>query len=222
MKKILRDYFSFNSRERVSILFLCCLIAFFWILPYWYSTPQKLPESLGWKVQPVDSENIVTKAPTIHTDSVHPAFPATLFVFNPNDLPADGWKKLGLRDKTVQTILHYREKGGRFRERADLKKIWGISIAEANRLIPFVRIPELGKPVFKTPIERPKSIPTSILINQATVAELLLIPGFSRPLAARMIRYRDKLGGFTNLEQIRKTYGLNDSLYRLMAPMVVL
>jgi DNA uptake protein ComE-like DNA-binding protein len=222
MKKILRDYFSFNSRERVSILFLCCLIAFFWILPYWYPTPQKLPESLGWKAQPVDSENIVTKAPTIHTDSAHPAFPAPLFVFNPNDLPADGWKKLGLRDKTVQTILHYREKGGRFREPADLKKIWGISIAEANRLIPFVRMPELAKPVFKTPIERPKSIPISILINQATVAELLLIPGFSRPLAARMIRYRDKLGGFTNLEQIRKTYGLSDSLYQLMAPIVVL
>jgi len=222
MKKILRDYFSFNSRERVSILFLCCLMAFFWILPYWYPTPQKLQEPLGWKVQPLDSAKTGAKAPTIHTDSAHPAFSAPLFVFNPNELPADGWKKLGLRDKTVQTIIHYREKGGRFREPADLKKIWGISVAEANKLMPFVRIPEPEKPVFKTPIERPKSMPTVIQINQATVAELLLIPGFNRPLAARMIRFRDKLGGFKNKEQIRKTYGLSDSLYQMMAPILVL
>jgi DNA uptake protein ComE-like DNA-binding protein len=196
-------------------------MVFFLVLPYWYPTSQKLSEPLGWKVQPVDSEKIKAKVPTIQAPA-HPAFSAQLFEFNPNELPAEGWKKLGLKDKTVQTILHYREKGGRFREPADLKKIWGISVTEANNLMPYVRIPELEKPVLKTPIERPKSMPASILINQATVAELQSIPGFNRPLAARMIRFRDKLGGFKNMEQIRKTYGLSDSLFQMMAPIVVL
>jgi len=125
---------------------------------------------------------------------------------------------LGVSEKTVQTILHYRERGGKFREPGDLKKIWGLSLSEAKKLIPFVVIPNFKK----QPIELSKKMPETILINQATMADLLLLPGMTKQLAARLIKYRDKMGGFKRVEQIRKTYGLSDSLYQLMVPLVVL
>jgi DNA uptake protein ComE-like DNA-binding protein len=220
MKKILKDYFSFNSRERVSILFLCCLITFFWVLPNWYPTPKKMPVAKAWKEAPLDSEKIWVIATPMPNDKAPAILPTVLFEFNPNELPAEGWKKLGIRDKTVQTILNYREKGGRFREPADLKKIWGLTSAEANKLIPYVRISNLRKQVLKSPTEQPSLMPATILINQVSASELLLIPGFNKSLAARMIKFRDKMGGFKSLDQVRKTYGLSDSLYHSIAPLI--
>jgi DNA uptake protein ComE-like DNA-binding protein len=222
MKKILKDYFSFNSRERVSILLLCCLMAFFWMLPNWYPEAKRLPESKGWRVQHADSGMILEEIAAKPVKKIIPSESAKLFEFDPNQLSAEGWEKLGLRDKTVQTILHFKEKGGRFREPEDLKKIWGLSVLEANKLIPYVRIPEKENLVVKQSEELPKTMPSSIYINQATVADLLLIPGFSKPLAARMIKFRDKMGGFKSVEQISKTYGLPDSLFQKMASIVVL
>ncbi len=221
MKKILKDYFSFNSRERVAILLLCCLMAFFWVLPYWYPNTRKIPDTLGWKQQEVDSEKTPGKVSIQSPERAAIVTSEQLFKFNPNELSADGWKKLGLHSKTVQTILHYRQKGGKFREPEDLKKIWGMPLEQANQLIPYVRIPESEKTELKPKFQEPKKMPASILINQATVADLMLIPGFNQSLAARMIKFRDKLGGFQSLDQVRKTYGLNDSLYQLMAPFLV-
>jgi len=218
MKKIIKDYFSFNSRERASILFLCCLIAFFWILPNWYPEQKKLPEAVDEKMLSIDSEKTLMRMPANELEKSNTAKPVHLFEFNPNDLSAGGWKKLGVSEKTVQTILHYRERGGKFREPGDLKKIWGLSLSEAKKLIPFVVIPNFKK----QPIELSKKMPETILINQATMADLLLLPGMTKQLAARLIKYRDKMGGFKRVEQIRKTYGLSDSLYQLMVPLVVL
>jgi DNA uptake protein ComE-like DNA-binding protein len=222
MKKILKDYFSFNSRERVSILLLCCLMAFFWMLPNWYPEAKKLPESKGWRVQQADSGMILEEIAAKPVKKIKSSELVKLFEFDPNHLSAEGWEKLGLRDKTVQTILHFREKGGRFRDPEDLKKIWGLSIVDAKRLIPYVRIPEKENLVMKQPTELSKKMPSSIYINQVTAADLLLIPGFSKPLAARMIKFRDKMGGFKSIEQISKTYGLPDSLFQKMASIIVL
>jgi DNA uptake protein ComE-like DNA-binding protein len=196
-------------------------MAFFWVLPFWYPTPKILPEKIGWETQQIDSMKMMWKASSKPLEKIAPILTVQLFEFNPNELSAEGWKKLGLRDKTVQTILHYREKGGRFRVPEDLKKIWGLSSTEANKLMPYVQIPELKKKVLELPMAFPKVMPATILINQATVTELLLIPGFTKSLAARMIKFRDKLGGFKSLEQVRKTYGLNDSLFQSMAAFVV-
>ncbi|RYD77100.1 MAG: helix-hairpin-helix domain-containing protein, partial [Sphingobacteriales bacterium] len=63
-----------------------------------------------------------------------------LFYFDPNTVSEEGWKKLGLRDKTIATILNYRNKGGKFKQPEDIKKIWGLFPDEAERLMPFVNI----------------------------------------------------------------------------------
>jgi competence protein ComEA len=220
--KIIKDYFSFNSRERVSILLLCCLMTFFWILPYWYPETKKMSSSSNWVSTSLDSTKTLYNKPYQPLEKSLEDIVVIPFEFDPNELTGEGFKKLGLKQKTIQTILHYREKGGRFREPGDLKKIWGISETEAKRLMPYVVIAKFNKPTVYKTIELPRSMPASILINQVTAADLLLIPGFTKPLAGRMIKFRDKIGGFQSLEQIRKTYGLTDSLFQLIAPKIVL
>jgi len=40
----------------------------------------------------------------------------------------------------------------------------------------------------------------------------------SLPLATRLVHFRDKMGGFKRLDQVKKTYGLSDSLFQLISP----
>ncbi|MBV6653255.1 MAG: helix-hairpin-helix domain-containing protein, partial [Mameliella sp.] len=62
------------------------------------------------------------------------------FVFDPNTLSADSLTLLGISGKTVKTLVRYREKGGRFKQPEDLKKVYGLSTSLAEALIPFVQI----------------------------------------------------------------------------------
>lgn len=218
MKKIWKDYFSFNSRERLSIILLCSLMAFFWVLPNWYPVTPTKPGSVGWNQGEIDSFKKISET----TPKKEGIDSLKLFEFNPNELDARGWKKLGLKDKTIETILHYREKGGKFRIPSDLKKIWGFPIVKADQLIPYVRI---ENPVHQPQLIQKKAIPKwpdTVFINQINLSELALIPGFNKGLASRLIHFREKLGGFKNLEQVRRTYGLSDSLYMKLLPIMIL
>lgn len=53
-------------------------------------------------------------------------------------------------------------------------------------------------------------------INKADSADLLPLPGIGYKLAARIINYRNKLGGFYKVEQVAETYGLSDSTFELI------
>jgi DNA uptake protein ComE-like DNA-binding protein len=224
MKKIIKDYFSFNSRERVAIILLCCLMAFFLVLPEWYEKPQNQTGLTAKELQhamPDSSQGLVV-IPTKKMVENKPIEAVKLFVFDPNDLSESGWRKLGIRDKTIQTILHYRQKGGHFRAPEDLKKIWGMLPTDAERLIPYVSIQVEEKPILKKITSQPINVSKPILINQATVEELSTLPGLNKSLAARMVKFRDKIGGFQNLDQVRRTYGITDSIFNLIAPLIKL
>lgn len=66
---------------------------------------------------------------------------AQLFPFNPNTVSLDSLTLLGFSVKQAQTILRYREKGGRFRRKEDFAKIYTVSPEMYERLAPFITIP---------------------------------------------------------------------------------
>lgn len=150
-----------------------------------------------------------------------------LFYFDPNSIDEAGWKKLGLRDKTVAIIMNYRNKGGRFKEPEDIKKIWGLFPDEAERIIPFVRIETKDESLSQQSFENtvpagraaysPKKYST-ISINAADSNALMTMPGIGAKLSARIINFRDKLGGFYSVEQIGETFGLPDSTFQKIKP----
>lgn len=125
----------------------------------------------------------------------------TLFKFNPNSLPADKWKMLGLSDKQIAVLKNYEAKGGRFYKSADLKKIYGITEADYKALEPYIEIP--GMEVKNLVIE----------LNSADSAKLTKLDGIGPAFAKRVIYYRERLGGFINKEQLKEVYGLDELKY---------
>ncbi|MEO6404194.1 MAG: helix-hairpin-helix domain-containing protein [Ferruginibacter sp.] len=147
--------------------------------------------------------------------SLHP------FYFDPNTLSADGWKKMGIREKTIATIQNYLSKGGRFKVADDIKKIWGIKEEEAEQLIPWIRIAETDKAaekkyaIFETKKEYEKVLEL-IDINQADSSAWESLPGIGAKLSQRIVNFRNKLGGFYKIDQVGETFGLPDSTFQLI------
>ncbi|MGZ5254055.1 MAG: ComEA family DNA-binding protein, partial [Flavitalea sp.] len=55
-----------------------------------------------------------------------------------------------------------------------------------------------------------------IEINSAGMEEFESLPGIGIKLAERIIKYRDKLGGFHSSEQVAETFGLQDSVFKII------
>jgi competence protein ComEA len=75
----------------------------------------------------------------------------SLFYFDPNTISKEGWQKMGLRDKAIATIQNYLSKGGRFRDPADIKKIWGLQEEEIAQMLPYIRIEQQAAPARNFP-----------------------------------------------------------------------
>lgn len=147
-----------------------------------------------------------------------------LFYFDPNKISASEWKRLGLRDKTIQTIQNYLNKGGKFRKSEDLQRVYGLHKDEFERLEPYIRIEsvsenKINETFTATTNEKPeiKSYTprySVIDVNSADTTAFISLPGIGSKLAARIVNFRDKLGGFYSVDQVKETFGLPDSTYQ--------
>lgn len=143
------------------------------------------------------------------------------FYFDPNTLPAEGWMKIGIREKTITTILNFVSKGGKFKSPEDIKKIWGLKAEEAEQLLPWIRIAptenvserKYDAPFTKNENKKPVEI---IDINIADSAAWESLPGIGSKLSQRIVNFRNKLGGFYNIDQVGETYGLPDSTFQFI------
>jgi len=64
------------------------------------------------------------------------------------------------------------------------------------------------------PVSSPVIVSRAVLdINTADSADLEQLPGIGEKLSARIIKYREKLGGYIDVQQLKEVYGMTDSNY---------
>ncbi len=230
-----KDYFVFSKKERrIVIGLIIFLIGYGSLLIFYHPKTERArvenaDEAIAkLSLQNRDSiglqPNIIAEETSLRSST---ETPIRLFYFDPNLLDENGFKQLGLRDKTIHTIINYRNKGGRFYKPEDLQKIYGLTAEEADKLIPYIQIKSEQK---QTPLsvqnynsdKNKPSYKTSnrqiIDINTATPEQWKSLPFIGDVLSNRIVKYRDKIGGFTSIEQVKKTYGLSDSTYQIILP----
>lgn len=244
-KNFVTEYLHLTKKQRNGTLALLLLIVCISLLPFIFpffikplstNTASFEKEIATLKIKQADSSatNQRTTFNDDHSPLYEPAerkfareetFKGVLFYFNPNTLDAGGWKKLGVREKTITTIQKYISKGGKFYKPEDLEKIWGLSAAEKERLIPFVQIEKAGVAANYSTNNYNKSVvakniytPQLIDINVADTSAFIALPGIGSKLSQRIISFRDKLGGFYKIEQVAETFGLADSTFQKIKP----
>jgi competence protein ComEA len=229
-----KEYFTFTKKERIGIYFLLILIIAGIVTPRFFTAPainnELAAEAIQLEKAPAQpakefvQRSNYDRAPSPYDEAGDNAAnskpPAKLFLFDPNTLDAAGWKKLGLPERTVRTILNYRNKGGKFRTVADLQKMYSLNPADFERLQPYVQI-EAPPPFYKTerpPVKYVKAPPVIIDVNLADTSAFIALPGIGSKLASRIVNFRNKLGGFYSVEQVGETFGLPDSTFQVIKP----
>lgn len=59
-------------------------------------------------------------------------------------------------------------------------------------------------------------------INTADSSAFERLPGIGEKLSSRIVRYRERLGGFVSLDQLSEVYGIHDTLFRKLKEYLVL
>lgn len=141
------------------------------------------------------------------------------FVFDPNTASREDFLRLGLTEKTSQSILNYRNKGGQFRKAEDFKKIYTLPEADYLRLAAYIEIAIVEQPKYNnTPkTYQPKSYEV-LDINTATAQDFQQFNGIGPSFSRRIVKFRELLGGFVSTEQVGETYGLADSTFQKILP----
>ncbi len=146
-----------------------------------------------------------------------------LVPFDPNTTNKEDLLDMNIPPKVVYTIINYREKGGRFRKKEDLQKIYGLDSNLYLQLEPYVQIK--GNVQTRNPQKRivTKFLPDAsknkkIDVNQAKREDWESFYGIGPVLSARIVKFREALGGFSNIEQVGETYGLKDSTFQQIKP----
>lgn len=141
--------------------------------------------------------------------------------FDPNTADSSTLVHLGLKPWQASNMLKYRAKGGRYRKTEDLKRLYGMTDSMYLALLPYVVIDTLAIDRWRDSVRiAADSVPryvshkrdTILNLRTADTTELKMIKGIGSYRAKQIIRYREQLGGFVSVEQLREVKALQPLL----------
>jgi len=149
------------------------------------------------------------------------------FYFDPNTASDEEWSLLGLNSGQIRTINKYLSKGGQFRKPEDLTRMYAIPKEQANELIPYVKLTNeesLSLDSLKQIPNKPKASlqPHSIDLNSADTSEFKLINGIGSFYANKIVDYRNELGGYASLDQLKEIWKFDQEKFDLTTEYLVL
>ncbi len=245
----MKDYFSFSKKEKRAVLTLAVASLFFAFLPVLfplfmnYEPDIILDDALQQQLAMLEAEEVNTEKKFHGSDEQHQfqhykKYPASnypqqngvLAAFDPNTASEAELKQLGFREKLVQTMINYRNKGGRFRKPEDLANIYGLTKEEYQRFLPYITIQlsedqkeriYFNKASAIKSSEMPAANKIVININTADTSDWEKLNGIGSKLSRRIVNFRQKLGGFVSVEQVGETFGLPDSTFQKIKKQLV-
>jgi len=146
--------------------------------------------------------------------------------FDPNK---DSFKELlkkGVPCNVVKSIVNYRDKGGQYRFKEDLIKLYTIDedvylSLEKYILLPIKPLTSKDSENRDTLYEPAPKIISPININLATAEELETINGIGPSYARWIIKKRDELGGFYQSEQLLEVYRIEQETLDKIRPFLL-
>ncbi len=238
LKFQLRNYFGYNLREANGVLVLLLIIFGFVVTPFVYDT-EIFHKNIAFKdkkndVMMLDSlaEIIDTELDNINNqENKKDSLLTNLFAFNPNTLKQEEWEGLGISQKLAKRVSNYTLKGGRFRKKEDLKKIYGFAENGIyEQLEPYIIIENTSKEYKKYPKKeyvkkdykkfnkdsaykpyvKKEFVIQPFDLNVADTTELNSLKGIGTKTSLRIIKYRESLGGFYDYAQLSEVFALSE------------
>lgn len=224
VRRFLAEYFTFTRTERIGVRVLLLLIGILLlvILLLPRLLPQRKPDYSAFDrvVAEFLADTLASREPVQYTSFSPTGRPEEnssspgeeLQPFDPNGLSTEQWMALGLSRKQAEGVKKYEVQAGPFRTKEDVQRIRLIPERVYQRIAPLLRFTTAAP-------NSDKTAPLTVLdLNTATAEDLQTIRGIGEKLGPRIVSYRDKLGGFHSVEQLKEVYGLSLENYEKIAP----
>jgi DNA uptake protein ComE-like DNA-binding protein len=226
MKQYLKDFFNYSRTEqRGTILLVILIVSFEALRMNWQRLfPPDPPAEIlfselpqQWMNAKLQKEDSVFQRKIQGRDQQ--STPSLLSPFDPNRLDLKGWQAMGFSPRESVAILKYTQKGGRFRKKEDLKKLFCMTEKRYAVLSPFVKIDTTTSQQNQT---KKNSFKRAVIIelNTADSLELIQVKGIGKFRASQILRRRKLLGGFWNTKQLLEIKNFPDSTYQQILPFI--
>lgn len=196
----LKVFLACNKRERTGIFILLSLILS--VIMFNHFSPLLIKSNCINDPAMINLLDSLLKA-----DSISKFRKDSLFYFDPNQIEKKEWMLLGLTESQARVVENYKNAGGRFFQKKDVKKLYSISDSMYLKLEPWIRISS------DTIIKQKKTITSSkkirVNINTADTSGLCMLYGVGPVFASRIASYRRLLGGFYSKNQLLEVYGMD-------------
>ncbi len=217
----LKEFFYFTKSDRKVILFLLISVTvvsglFFYVGGDNRTTELTREDSLTMTHLPLSSGEYEHDYITYRVDGGQKA---ELFPFDPNTADSTALLKLGLRPWQVRNIYKYRAAGGVYRRPTDFARLYGLTQKQYKAMEPYIhigtdylpaallaakeRVPERDTIQYPVKLKANEKLP----LNTADTAALRKVPGIGRYYAREIAWYRDRLGGFYRVDQLKEIEG---------------
>ena len=142
-KKTIRNFFGTTRAQTngfVGLLFVITIAIFSQPLTRWWVSSQ--PQDFSKDAAVVDSLTRNWKIPEEIQKEETQEEVISYFDFDPNSATSDELKSLGFSEKLATRIINYRTKGGKFRIKTDLMKVYGMDSLLYDKLAPYIQLPD--------------------------------------------------------------------------------
>ncbi|WP_273567721.1 ComEA family DNA-binding protein [Maribacter halichondriae] len=216
--KNFKSHFDFNKQERSGIFFLLLLIVVLQVGYFLFKTfpAENHAESISIDIE-TQAQIDILKEKALQKDSVK------IYPFNPNFITDYKGYALGMSVEEIDRLRAFRAQSKFANSPEEFQTVTQISDSLLEAISPYFKFPEWTQKKSKQSAVdtkqsggRKNSPPREGLgedflvqdLNTATAQDLRTITGIGEKLSARIIKFRDRLGGFLVDEQLYDVYGL--------------
>lgn len=205
----LKSYFKYTSAQRSGVFLLLSLIIGFQLAYFFINFSPIETENNKEKQQWLSLQTEIDEAKQEKDIYIPKMYP-----FNPNFITDFKGYNLGMSTQEIDRLLAFRKTNKYVNSAQEFQAVTKVSDSLLKVISPYFKFPDwvANKKEFKTyPKQnfKKKEKVTVLDINQATQEDLKKIYGVGDGLSERILKEKDKFGGFVSMEQMNDVWGLS-------------
>lgn len=208
----MKRFSTFTRNQRIGVVFLLLIIVVVQVLYFFVDfSPKRVDIQKAQLIKlnkEVDSLRAIALLPS--KDTIYP--------FNPNFITDYKGFVLGMKPEEIDRLFNFRKQNKFVNSAKEFQQVTKISDSLLTKISPYFTFPDwVNKAKTKeNKTTQRQEISRKVVrncINQATKDDLMNIYGIGDVLSNRILKYREKLQGFTDIQQVSEVYGLEKEVF---------
>lgn len=208
----LKPYFRFSRQQRNGVFVLLSLIVViqFVLLIDFSESGTPNPEKQLWLAFQSELDSL-KKAKAVYVPKRYP--------FNPNFITDFKGYQLGMSVAEIDRLLEFRKTNKYVNSAKEFQQVTKVSDSLLEAISPYFKFPDWVTHKKSKPFEKytekyqPKREQIVVMdINKASKEDLMKVYGIGPALSDRILKEKEKFGGFLTMEQMGEVWGLSDEV----------